>query len=96
MCYTGDNTIRRVSDDSVITGGQIILAQDSSLFCSTGWSVFTVGDLCTGRRAFVFKLGGRCDKIALGFCFPGTDPAQEGLLMKRFQVKSSIYCSPIV
>ncbi len=78
--------IRRVSDGVVMLGGQIILAESTGTSAGGGWSVFTVGDVCSQRRAFVFKLGGRCDKVAVGFCFPGSDPGQEGILMKRFEV----------
>ena len=67
-----------------MTGGQIILAEGSGALSSSKWSVFTVGELCSNRRAFVFKLGGRCDKVAVGFCFSGS--GQEEVLMKRLQV----------
>ncbi len=52
----------------------------------SGWSVFTVGELRSHRRAFVFKLGGRCDKVAIGFCFQCSGAGQEESLMKRLQV----------
>ncbi len=77
--------IRRVCDGHVMTSGRIILSEGTGASGSS-WSVFTVGDLCSHRRSFVFKLGGRIDKIAVGFCFPGSSPNQEENLMRRLQV----------
>ncbi len=82
----GENVIRRVSDGVMMKDGQIILSEGAGISSGSTWSVFTVGDLCSHRRAFVFKLGGRCDKVAVGFCFPGSSPGQEEILMKRLQV----------
>ena len=45
-----------------------------------------MGEVCSKRRAFVFKLGGRIDKIAVGFCFSGSGPVNEDSVMKRLQV----------
>jgi hypothetical protein len=80
-----------------MSGGQIILAEGSSALSGSRWSVFTVGEICCNRRAFVFKLGGRCDKVAVGFCFSGSGPGQEDVLLKRLQVIFSrhtlqLYC----
>jgi hypothetical protein len=88
--HIGDNIIRRVSDGAVMVGGHIILAEGYGSSAGSGWSVFTVGDICSQRRAFVFKLGGRIDKVAVGFCFPGSDPGHEDVLMKRFQVNCQL------
>lgn len=85
----GDNIVRRVSDGAVMASGQIILSEGITPVGS-GWSVFTVGDLCSERRAFVFKIGGRCDKVAVGFCVFGPGSGQEDVVIKRLQVKDRV------
>ena len=84
--FQGDNVIRRISDGAVMSGSQIVLCEVATALTDRGWSVFTVGERCSHRRAFVFKLGGRCDKVAVGFIFSGSAPEQEENLMKRLQV----------
>jgi len=85
----GDNVIRRVSDGAVMAGGQIILSEGIAPV-GGGWSVFTVGELCAQRRAFVFKIGGRCDKVAVGFCVFGSGSGQEDAVIKRLQVNNQL------
>ena len=72
-----------------MASGQIILSEGIAPVGS-GWSVFTVGDLCSERRAFVFKIGGRCDKVAVGFCVFGPGSGQEDVVIKRLQVKDRV------
>ncbi len=89
ICSQGDNVIRRVSDGAVMAGGQIILSEGIAPV-GGGWSVFTVGELCAQRRAFVFKIGGRCDKVAVGFCVFGSGSGQEDVVIKRLQVNKQL------
>jgi hypothetical protein len=69
-----------------MSGSQIVLCEAVAALADRGWSVFTVGERCSHRRTLVFKIGGRCDKVAVGFCFSGSAPEQEENLMKRLQV----------